>query len=177
MPLDALGGGSALSVSDDPGSIPTFTYQIWNEEGDVDGYVLSPGQPPMKLDPLPDMKFGGTAELSAQGNRIVGDNKSGDWEVGFTYRAVRWAREGEGWSAPQDLAAGRAVSTNEDGSVVIGNSNTDAFQYEAAPWVWNDGPDGGQLTSLEPEAMVRDITHDGSMIVGSRAVPCDNPGV
>ena len=175
LPQDAYGGGMAHSVSDDPDSEPTFTYRILNENWDEDFYVLSPGQPPLKLGLLPDMKFGETAVLSAKGNHIVGDNKMGDWEVGFTYRAVRWSRAGESWAAPEDLAPGRAVSTREDGSVVIGNSNPDAYQYDAGPWVWEADSDGGSLTALEPAAMVTDITHDGSMIVGSRAKPCSDP--
>jgi hypothetical protein len=175
LPQDAYGGGMALSVSDNPDSDPTFTYQIWNADGDMDFYALSPGQPPVKLGLLPDMKFGESAVLSAQGNHIVGDNKMGDWEAGFTYRAVRWTRDGDGWSAPDDLAPGQAVSTTEDGSIVIGNSNADAYFFQGDPWVWETSSDGGTLTALEPEAMVRDITHDGSMIVGSRAQPCSNP--
>jgi len=175
MPPDAFGGGTAASVNDDPGGDPTFTYRIWNEYGEMDFYAVSPGRPPEKLGLLPEMSFGDVAVLSAQGNHIVGDNKMGDWEVGFTYRAVRWAREGENWSPPQDLAPGRAVSTTEDGSVVVGNANADAFRYSAEPWVWIDGPGGGELTMLDPLAMVSDITHDGSMIVGSRAEPCSNP--
>jgi hypothetical protein len=175
LPQDAYGGGMAHSVSDDPDSEPTFTYRILNEDWDEDFYVLSPGQPPLKLGLLPDMKFGETAVLSAKGNHIVGDNKMGDWEVGFTYRAVRWSREGESWAAPQDLAPGRAVSTTEDGRVVVGNANAEASQHSAEPWVWTDGPDGGELTMLEPEARVSDIAHDGSIIVGSRAKPCSNP--
>jgi len=175
LPQDAFGGGMAHSVSDDPGSDPTFTYAILNENWEWDFYVLSPGQSPVKLGLLPDMQFGESAVLSAQGNHVVGDNRTGDWEVGFTYRAVRWTREGESWSAPQDLAAGRAVATTEDGSVVVGNGNVENYQYNAEPWVWEAGPDGGSLTALEPEARVSDITHDGSMIVGSRAKPCSNP--
>jgi hypothetical protein len=141
----------------------------------MDFYVLSPGQPPIKLDLLPGMKFGESAVLSAEGDHIVGDNKMGDWEVGFTYRAVRWTRDGEVWSAPEDLAPGRAVSTTEDGGIVIGNSDPDAYQYNAAPWVWAADSSDGEITMLEPEAMVNDITHDGSMIVGARAQPCSNP--
>lgn len=175
LPQDAYGGGTAQSVSDDPGSDSTFTYGIWNEDYEMEFYVLSPGQPAIKLGLLPDMKFGETAVLSAQGNHIVGDNKMGDWDVGFTYRAVRWTRDGEVWSAPEDLAPGRAVSTTEDGGVVIGNSDPDAYQYNAEPWVWDADSGGGEITTLEPEAMVRDITHDGSMIVGARPQPCDNP--
>ena len=169
-------GGMAHSVSDDPDSSPTFTYLLFNEAGDgFDAYVLSPGQPPIKLGLLPDMQFGESAVLSAQGNHVVGDNKSGDWEVGFTYRAVRWSREGDGWSAPQDLAAGRAAATTEDGSVVVGNGNVENYRYNAEPWVWEGDSEGGNLTALEPEARVSDIAHDGSMIVGSRAKPCSNP--
>jgi len=175
MPEDAFGGGSATSVDDESGGEPTFTYRIWNEYGEMDFYVLSPGQPPTKLGLLPEMSFGDVAVLSAQGNHIVGDNKMGDWEVGFTYRAVRWSREGENWSSPEDLGPGRAVSTTEDGSIVVGNANADAFQYSAEPWIWMEGPGGGELTMLDPEAMVSDIAHDGSMIVGSRAKPCRNP--
>ncbi|MGA1819551.1 MAG: hypothetical protein ACMUHU_00935, partial [Thermoplasmatota archaeon] len=46
-------------------------------KGEMDFYVLSPGQPPTKLGLLPEMSFGDVAVLSAQGNHIVGDNKMG----------------------------------------------------------------------------------------------------
>jgi len=174
MPEGAYAGGIGFSesVNDDPGREPTFTYRILNDRNGEDYYVLSPGQPPIMLQMLPDMVGGENAVLSAQGNHIAGANKAGDGISAYTYRAVRWTREGDGWSAPQDLAPGRAVSTTEDGSVVVGNANADALQYSAEPWVWSDG---GELTMLDPEAMVSDITHDGSMIVGSRAKPCSNP--
>jgi len=177
MPAGASGSafGNAMSVSDDPNGPATFTYRLFDGSDNADFYVITAGDAPVKLDVLPDSVQGNTAVLSAQGNHIVGGNSAGDWEVGFTHRAVRWSREDTGWSMPEELGPGEAVATSEDGSIVVGKSDPWAYQYYAEPWVWEAGAEGGELTLLESEATVNDISHDGSMIVGSRPEPCSNP--
>jgi len=113
--------------------------------------------------------------VTAQGNHVVGDNFSGDWDSGFSYRAVRWTREANAWSDPEDLAPGQAVAASEDGSIVVGNSDPLAWFRDGDPWVWNSTPEGGKVTLLDASAVVYDITHDGAMIVGSRPRACSDP--
>lgn len=166
--------GYAESVNDDPGHVPMFTYHIFDEsEGNWETWVTNPGQEPTKLPLLTDMTFIGTAKLSAQGNHIVGGNSNSlDLE-----RAVRWTRDGAGWLPPEDIGPGAAVATTEDGSIVIGNTGgRDSFWTNGGPWVWTANPGGGgEITFLEPKAMVNDITHTGSMIVGSRSEASSDP--
>jgi hypothetical protein len=175
LPTGTAAGGHATSVDDNPGSPPSFTYHLFGNDFGMDAYVLSEGAPPSKLQLLPDMIGSEMSRLTGQGNHIVGDNYSGDWDSWFTYRAVRWTREGESWSAPEELAPGRAVAASEDGSIVVGNGEVLEWFKDGQPWVWSSGPEGGELTLLESWAVVFDITHDGSMIVGSRPQSCSNP--
>jgi hypothetical protein len=171
-PVDAAQGGRALSVSDGLDGEPTFTYQLWNDAGSMDVYVLSPGVSPVRLELLPDMIGSNNAVLTSQGDHVVGDNQAADWS---TYRAVRWTRVGGAWSDPEDLGPGQAIEANEDGSIIIGISDPWAWEGDPGPWVWNDTAEGGNTTLLEPEARVSDIAHDGSIIVGSRPQPCSDP--
>lgn len=174
--------GFAESVSEDPTVPLTVVYELFYP-GDAEGagqgwqtWVLTEGQALVQLSALPDMTFISNGSLSGQGNHIVGGNSSGDWESGFTYRAVRWTRDGAGWSAPEDIGEGRAIATTDDGSMVIGNGDGETSGATGGnPWLWvaREGG-GGELTSLGGDARVYGIAQDGSMIVGSRAEPCTN---
>jgi hypothetical protein len=178
LPEGNFSNVSATSVSDDSGAASTFVYSMRdNDEGDggrLEIWVKSPGAPPVELGVLPDMGHRGMAWISAQANHVVGGNQSGDWETGFIYSAVRWVGDGAAWSPPEDLGEGVAVAVTEDGSVVIGNGDGETWGVTGArPWVWTATEQGGSnMTLLEPDARVRDITHSGSMIVGSRPEPC-----
>jgi len=178
LPSEVLGyaQGWATSVNDDPGGPPAFVYRLWSGGEYEDFYVVTPGQAPVRLDTLPEAAQFQDAVLSSSGDHVVGGNEISESRSDPTHRAVRWTREADGWSAPQDLAPGIAVATTEDGAVVVGNSDVWAPGYDAGPWVWESNSNGGQITLLEPEASVSDIAHDGSMIVGSRPEPCSDPG-
>jgi hypothetical protein len=74
---------------------------------------------------------------------------------------VRWTRDATGWSAPEDIGEGRAVSSSEDGSVIIGNGDGEPWGTTGGrPWVWTAAAEGGgETTALEVDARVFDITH------------------
>ena len=171
LPSGSAVGGRALSVNDAVAGGQTFTYLLWNEAGGMDAFVLDPGGSPVRLGLLPDMIGVNHAVITELGDHVVGDNQSADWS---TYRAVRWTRTGSGWSDPEDLGPGSAVAANEDGSVIVGVSDPWAWEGDPGPWIWTEA-DGGTLTFLDPAADVRDISHDASIIVGSRPQPCSNP--
>jgi len=175
LPEGAVTGGRATSVDDNPAGSTSFSYHLFNDAGAMNGYVLTDGMPPYKLELLPDMIGSEMSRLTDQGNHVVGDNFNGDWDSGWSYRAVRWSRDGTGWSAPEELGPGRAVAASEDGNVVVGNSDPLAWFKDAEPWVWTSNQDGGEVVLLESSAAVYDITHDGAMIVGSRPRACSNP--
>lgn len=167
--------GYSESVNDNPADEPMFTYHIVDEDAfEWDTWVSSPDQAPAELPLLPDMTHIGKAILSAQGNHIVGGNSNDD--LGLE-RGVRWARDGADWLPPEDVGPGEAVATTEDGSVVIGNTGGRwSYWGDGGPWVWTANPGGGgEITLLEPEAIVYDITHSGSLIVGAHPKACSTP--
>jgi uncharacterized membrane protein len=171
LPEGAL-GGRATGIDDNPEGPATLVYSVYT---DNQAYVLTEGATPTKLELLPDMIGSEMNRLAAEGGHIVGDNWNGSWDAGYNYHAVRWTRDGSAWSAPEQLAPGRAVASSADGSTVVGNSDVLEWSGNASPWVWRSGPGGG-LVFLDPSAFVNDITHDGTVIVGSRSKPCANPG-
>jgi hypothetical protein len=172
------------AVSADPAK-PVMVYSMRRSDGDEttpDALVLvvvEAGQEPFELLPLADMRLVvGRAAISADGNVVLGHSASGDWDVGYNYRAVRWIRQAAGWSEPEDIGEGTAVAASADGRIVIGNGDGDTSGNAKGgnAWVWTAGDAGtGDVTSLGPDARVLDITHSGSMIVGTRPEPC-NPG-
>jgi uncharacterized membrane protein len=103
------------------------------------------------------------AVISELGNHIVGVN-SGK----ASGSAVRWTRNGAGWSPPEDIGPGRAVATSDDGSVVVGD-------FMDSAWVWTANPaGGGTRLMLQGDTWVHDISAAGSMIVGARETACPN---
>jgi uncharacterized membrane protein len=174
LPEGGIMGGYAMSVDDNPGGPASVSYHLWDGAGITNVYVLTDGMPPYKLDLLPDTVGSERSRLTAQGDHVVGDNFSGDWDSGYSYRAVRWAREATGWSAPEELAPGRAVAASEDGGIVVGNTDPYAWFRDGDPWVWTSTPEGGEVALLDASAVVYDITHDGAMIVGSRPQACSD---
>jgi hypothetical protein len=76
--------------------------------------------------------------------------------------------------APLDIGLGEAVAVSADGSVVVGNDKPDVQRRNGGPWVWTANDSGGQRIALEPEAVAYDVSHDGTIIVGTRPLPCSS---
>jgi len=167
--------GMARSISEDPSKPPTITYDLNNPEdewGDFIWWVLDYGVEPARLPIPPEASAISNAVVSAEGEHIVGGTASGDWESGFTYRAVRWLGDGTGWSDPEDMGEGMAVATAADGTVVVGNSDPYVWDISAnTAWVWTEDSDG-EAIQLGSGVQVIGINHSGSVIVGNRAEPC-----
>jgi len=171
IPGENYQGGYAESVSEDGPSGLTLTGHMLQTDADWDAWVWTEGQAPVELALLEGMTHIDNAIVSEQGDHIAGGNSNQAEDLA---RAVRWTREGEGWSDPQDIGPGRAEALTGDGGIVVGNAGDPWDWQDGEPWVWADGPNGGTLTMLEPEARVYDITHSGSMIVGTRPKACTN---
>jgi hypothetical protein len=166
-------------VSDDPAQEPVMLYvarrSVDSGFGELVLLVVEPGQAPVELVPLAGMRLTiGDAAISGSGNSVVAHSGSGDWDTGYTRRAVRWTRMEDGWSPPEDIAEGIAVSVSADGQRLIGNGDGEDWGATGGnAWVWDADGDGGRvLASLGTDARVYDITHSGEVIVGSRAEPC-----
>ncbi|HET6592846.1 MAG TPA: hypothetical protein VFG48_08015 [Xanthomonadales bacterium] len=169
------------AVSADPAA-PVMVYVMRRSDGDdttFDGLalvVVEAGQEPVELAPLADMRLvAGRAEISANGNVVVAQSGTGDWEIGYTYRATRWVRMGAGWSAAEDIGEGAAVAASADGQIIVGNGDGETWGATGGKgWVWvGDDKGGGAVTSLGDDARVTDISQSGSVIIGSRPEPCD----
>ncbi|RPH97560.1 MAG: hypothetical protein EHM68_07905 [Lysobacterales bacterium] len=149
-------GGWVSSVSDDAADEPAMTLEVMFN-GYNAAWVKHAGQPVAAL-PLHNGFKVQTAVISAQGLHSVGG------PADALGRAVRWTRAGSDWLPPVDLGTGQAVASSGDGSVVVGNAGPDS-------WVWTEG---GNRQPLGTKTQARDITHSGSMIVGSRTAACPN---
>jgi hypothetical protein len=151
------------SVSDDSFVEPSLTVEVMFNNYNA-AWVKLAGQPITAIPSLEGAEAE-TAVITAPGQHIVGGPIEGIGD------AVRWTRSGAGWSSPQVLAEGRAVASSDDGATVVGVTDFGA-------WVWTAAAGGdGDLQSLGGSGTeARDITHDGSMIVGSRRTACpDKP--
>lgn len=180
LPGDTFYDGYIDAVSDNPAE-PVTVYVMRRSDGDEttpDGLallVVEEGQEPVELAPLTGMFLAvGSAAISASGNAVVAHSATGDWDLGFTYRAVRWIRTGAGWSGPEDLGEGAAVAASADGRIVVGNGDGERWGATGGnAWIWVEGDGGGGVvTSLGADARVADMTPSGSMIIGSRPEPC-----
>lgn len=181
LPGDPFYDGYIVAVSEDPAQPVMLTAVRRRDGGDVlaDGLALlvadADGEP-AELAPLSDMRLVvGRAALSANGNVVVAHSATGDYWAGYAYRAVRWIRTGNGWSAPEDIGEGTAISVSADGRVIVGNGDgEDLGATGGKGWIWvADGEGGGNVTSLGEDSRVVDITHSGSMVIGSRPEPCN----
>jgi uncharacterized membrane protein len=169
LPDGGYTSGYAESVSDAPGGGPAFTVQLLNSDG-WDAWVIGPGSAMSQLALLDGTSHIDKAVISADGNFVVGSNSANQQAVP---RAVRWAKDGGDWLPPQDLGRGQAVATTADGSIVVGNNLGWGAGCDGGAWVWTDDGNGGSRIELTAEGQAKDITHDGSMIVGCRQKPCD----
>jgi len=169
-------GGWVNSVSDDDPEDPTLTLVVMQNDFNSAELKMS-GQGRRELPLLPGTDYAGLMVVTAQADYVVGSNvrrSTGE------RRAVRWRRDGSTWSPPVDIGSGEAVAVSEDGSVVIGNNqpqdinHPNAYYRDGGPWVWTASPSGGQRVALDPEAVVYDISHDGTMIVGARPLRCSS---
>lgn len=179
-PGDSFYDGYIDAVSDDPAN-PVMVYAMRRSDGDdtiPDGLallVVESGQDPVELAPLADMRLvHGSAAISASGNVVVAHSGSGDSDTGYTYRAVRWTRAETGWSEPQEIGEGVALSVSADGRIIVGNGDGETWGPTGGNgWVWvGDDNGGGAVTSLGDDARVTDISQSGSLIIGSRPEPC-----
>lgn len=157
-------GGWVDSISDAGAGEPVLTLTVMLNNHN-EAFVKMPGQPPTGLPALAGSTGIEKAVVSADGHYIVGGTSGS----ASSAKAVRWARNGAGWSAPEYLAPGRAVATSADGSVVVGNEQSVELFFDGSPWVWTASPGGGgAVVKLESDTMVFDVAGTGSIIVGSR---------
>jgi hypothetical protein len=173
LPDGGYSFGYAESVSENLGDAPAFTVSLLNSGG-WESWVVGPDSAMSRLVVPEGSSQVGNAVISADGNYVVGTSH---YSQAPSRRAMRWAKNGNDWSAPQDLGIGHVVATTENGGLVVGNSlgGWDGEWCNNGPWVWTDDGNGGSRVDLAADAQAHDVTHDGSMIVGCRQKPCD-PG-
>jgi len=128
------------------------------------------GQPSFNgIGDLPGGPYQSFAEaISADGSTVVGQGRDADGS-----QAWRWTPSGglEGLGHMSPLATGIAYGVSADGSVIAGNgfsSNGD----EAFRWTEATGMQGiGSLPSASFDSTARDISEDGTTIVGTSVDP------
>ena len=104
-------------------------------------------------------------DVSADGLVVVGEAKT----AGFGYRAFRWTKAG-GMVSLGTLGAdySQASAVSDDGSTVVGYSQTSDGKSHAFIWKASTGMQPLDL-SLDG-SFARDVSGDGSVIIGSRKV-------
>lgn len=160
-PADGF-GGDLYSVANDHPTMPTMTLVVSNEVTES-AWVTDFGQTPVAL-PAPNRYHAESALVASRGDYVVG---SLQYEPGGqSEQAVRWSRTPDGWSLPELIALGIPAAVSADGSVVAGNGHPSDY----SAWVWS--VDSGESWLLGQGSDVQGMTHDGSMVVGSRQEPC-----
>lgn len=175
FPTQGYEQGWAQSLADDDPVEPTLTFAMYSGETGWESYVKSAGSEPLELGLLDGMTIVSKTLLSADGDHVAGNQSSGNWETGYTYKATRWLREGSGPLAPEELYTGEVVGISADGSMVLGNTDPDSWFQNGGPWIWMESPEGGgTVTLLDATARVEGMDDSGMIIVGARPKPCSS---
>jgi hypothetical protein len=149
--------GYATSVSDrSAGDNDPLIGGSQHANGISTPFVAALGDPPVALTLLDDYTSSWAPFVSADGEHVVGDNRSDGGEA----VTVRWNWVGSTWQGEQITDVSDNISQpSDDASVVAGNY-----------WIWMEGDTDPQLLEQDTEAI--DLSPDGGIAAGLKSI-CD----
>ncbi|QDX82312.1 hypothetical protein B9N43_14330 [Denitratisoma sp. DHT3] len=114
--------------------------------------------------------------VSDDGSMVAGESYSGTVYTGGGLHAVRWAKSGGSWSAPQDLqgngfSATRVLDMDAAGNTVVGygahgDLTNEAYRWTAATGMVGLGLLAEHLGGQYPTSRATGVSADGSVVTG-----------